>query len=389
MFSKVRKYKQQFIFYLQPIRTTGVLINNPFLYKMNTPYHSRSFPRLCWIIAAASIGISIAPAQEKLTDAQRQEAATWLEQAKNSFNTLSSSRLKKAEAAITAATASENAAMDLYLKAMKDSFTNTESMTSRILGASRGGGGRFFMMGGRGGAGNNRAQSPASAFNDWKKQMTGSNTKPGFKKALQIQLKWMLVCLKKAAAERQETELDVSSSAQSLLNEIGSNSKDIADQIFSVGGASNAIRQYLDISDFRSREIPDNIGDIGGIYERVILKPYIDKGDFENYRTQYQRRIFLESALVAASGDDKKTSEASAAKLRLKRQWEMEKACFNLGDEVRALNNMKKAISALQDPNDKNQALRDLEALLSPKTSNSDSPSSTTAGRNPRRGNRS
>ena len=67
----------------------------------------------------------------------------------------------------------------------------------------------------------------------------------------------------------------------------------------------------------------------------------------------------------------------------------MEKACFNLGDEVRALNNMKKAISALQDPNDKNQALRDLEALLSPKTSNSDSPSSTTAGRNPRRGNRS
>ncbi len=360
---------------------------------MNTSSSSKSFPRLCCLFAVAAIGITIAPAQEKLTDDQRKEATEWLSQAKNSFNTVSSSRLKKAEAAITAAAASENSAMDLYLKAMKDSFTDTESMTSRILGNSRGGGRMFAMMargggfgGGRGGASSNSKQTPASAFNDWKKQITGANAKPGFKKALQIQLKWMLICLKKAAAERQETELDISSSAQSLLSEIGANSKEIADQIFSVGQATNAIREYLDISDYRSRETPDNIGDISGIYERIILKPYSEKGDFENYRAQYMRRISLEAALVAASGDDKKASEISAAKLRLKRQWEMERACFALGDEVRAFNNMKKAIASLQDPNDKNQALRELESLLTPRTEES-GPSTTSNRRNaPTRG---
>lgn len=62
------------------------------------------------------------------------------------------------------------------------------------------------MNGGRGGSngrnGSSQNESPSSAFSNWRKQNTGNNVAPGFKKALQLQCKWMLLCLKKAEAEK-------------------------------------------------------------------------------------------------------------------------------------------------------------------------------------------
>ena len=87
------------------------------------------------------MGSGFCQAQEMLTDSARKEASEWLKEVKAGYLNTSSSRIQKAVAALTAATSTENAAMKLYVDAMKDRFLNPTSMMSRML--NRGGGGRL------------------------------------------------------------------------------------------------------------------------------------------------------------------------------------------------------------------------------------------------------
>ncbi|WP_418682324.1 hypothetical protein, partial [Akkermansia sp.] len=85
------------------------------------------------------MGSGFCQAQELLSDSARKEAAEWLKEVKTGHLNTSSARLQKAVAALTTAIATENAAMKLYVDAMKDRFLNPTSMMSRML--NRGGGG--------------------------------------------------------------------------------------------------------------------------------------------------------------------------------------------------------------------------------------------------------
>ena len=316
------------------------------------------------------LGSGFCQAQEMLTDSARKEATEWLKEVKSGYLNTSSARIQKAVTALTAATSTENAAMKLYVDAMKDRFLNPTSMMSRML--NRGGGGGFRMMrmpgsGGRGGSNGNSSKpdSPSTAFSNWRKQNTGNNVAPGFKKALQIQCKWMLLCLRKADAEKNERELNVSSSVLSMLDEVAANAKDVGEQLPMVGGASEVIRSYLNISDYRSDTLPDNLMDLNTIFDRVLLAPYKEKKDVENFRKLWNKRIGLEATLLQNnSASDKKTAEVEKASFLVKRQWEREKACFELGDQVAALEKMKSLISGIKDPAEKQRAIRDLEFLL-------------------------
>ena len=316
------------------------------------------------------LGSGFCQAQEMLTDSARKEATEWLKEVKSGYLNTSSARIQKAVTALTAATSTENAAMKLYVDAMKDRFLNPTSMMSRML--NRGGGGGFRMMrmpgsGGRGGSNGNSSKpdSPSTAFSNWRKQNTGNNVAPGFKKALQIQCKWMLLCLRKADAEKNERELNVSSSVLSMLDEVAANAKDVGEQLPMVGGASEVIRSYLNISDYRSDTLPDNLMDLNTIFDRVLLAPYKEKKDVENFRKLWNKRIGLEATLLQNnSASDKKTAEVEKASFLVKRQREREKACFELGDQVAALEKMKSLISGIKDPAEKQRAIRDLEFLL-------------------------
>lgn len=132
-----------------------------------------------------------------------------------------------------------------------------------------------------------------------------------------------------------------------------------------VGGASDVIRTYLNISDYRSETLPDNLMDLNGIFDRVLLVPYKENKDVENFRKLWNKRIGLELALLMNNtASDKKTAEVEKANFLLKRQWEREKACFELGDQVASLDKMKSLLPGIKDPNDKQRAIRDLEYLL-------------------------
>ena len=272
------------------------------------------------------LGSGFCQAQEMLTDSARKEASEWLKEVKAGYLNTSSSRIQKAVAALTAAT-------------------------------STGSGGR--------GGNSSKPDSPSTAFSNWRKQNTGNNVAPGFKKALQIQCKWMLLCLRKADAEKNERDLNVSSSVLSMLDEVAANAKDVGEQLPMVSGASEVIRTYLNIGDYRSETLPDNLMDLNTIFDRVLLAPYKEKKDVENFRKLWNKRIGLEATLLQNnSASDKKTAEAEKADFLVKRQWEREKACFELGDQVAALEKMKSLISGIKDPSEKQRAIRDLEFLL-------------------------
>ena len=166
-------------------------------------------------------------------------------------------------------------------------------------------------------------------------------------------------------AEKNERELNVSSSVLSMLDEVAANAKDVGEQLPMVGGASEVIRSYLNISDYRSDTLPDNLMDLNTIFDRVLLAPYKEKKDVENFRKLWKKRIGLEATLLQNnSASDKKTAEVEKASFLVKRQWEREKACFELGDQVAALEKMKSLISGIKDPAEKQRAIRDLEFLL-------------------------
>lgn len=330
-----------------------------------TPFRKRSALSALMLLI---LGSGFCQAQEMLTDSARKEASEWLKEVKSGYLNTSSARIQKAVSALTTAISTENAAMKLYVDAMKDRFLNPTSMMSHML--NRGGGG-FRMMrmpgsGGRGGSnGNSKPDSPSTAFSNWRKQNTGNNVAPGFKKALQMQCKWMLLCLKKADAEKNEREFNVSSSVLSMLDEVAANAKDVGEQLPMVGGASEVIRSYLNISDYRSETLPDNMMDLNTIFDRVLLAPYKEKKDVENFRKLWNKRIGLEATLLQNnSASDKKTAEVEKNNFLIKRQWEREKACFELGDQVAALEKMKSLISGIKDPAEKQRAIRDLEFLL-------------------------
>ena len=317
------------------------------------------------------LGSGFCQAQEMLSDSARKEASSWLKDVKSGYLNTSSPRIQKAVAALTAAISTENAAMKLYVDAMKDRFMNPTSMMSHMLNRGSGGGFRMMMrpsMGGRGGNGSRgsaQSDSPSTAFSNWRKQNTGNNVAPGFKKALQLQCKWMLLCLRKADAEKNERELNVSSSVLSMLDEVAANAKDVGEQLPMVGGASDLIRTYLNISDYRSDTLPDNLMDLNTIFDRVLLAPYKQNKDVENFRKLWNKRISLEVVLLESnSASDKKTAEAERSAFLLKRQWEREKACFELGDQVAALEKMKSLLPGMKTPADKERAIRDLEFLL-------------------------
>lgn len=62
-----------------------------------------------------------------------------------------------------------------------------------------------------------------------------------------------------------------------MLDEVAANAKDVGEQLPMVSGASEVIRTYLNIGDYRSETLPDNLMDLNTIFDRVLLVPYKEK----------------------------------------------------------------------------------------------------------------
>lgn len=320
--------------------------------------------------------------QEKLSDDAKKDAMEWVRQVKASYLTDSSARIRRAEAALLAATASETAAMNLYVEAMKSHFLNASasSMVSRMFSGGRVG---MWMMGARpvgsggrsGGSSSGSSQSPNSMFSSWRKENTGGNTKPGLRKALQIQFKWMLLGIKKSEAEKREQDLDIRGNVLTILDEYVANAKDVAESMGLASSSAGMVRDYLEITDVRSEKMPDSLVNIPGIFEQILNAPYRENRDVDGLRKMWQRRIATEAAILTAlnaSNKDAKKSAADVISFTLKQQVQRERECYELGDEVRAIDNLKRIIITIREPEDKQAAIKTMEDMLSGKKTESD-----------------
>ncbi len=333
---------------------------------MNKTFH-KSYLKQALLIGATICLPQFGMGQEMLSDDDRKDAVSWLKNLKSGHLNSSSARLAKAVEELTTASSSEANAMKLYMNAMKEQFMNPTNAMSNML--SRGSGRMRGNMGGNRANGRNsnngKSESPATAFSNWRKQNSGNNIDPGFKKALQLQCKWMLLCLKKATAEKREEDIDITNSVMSMMGEVANNAKEVGSQLSMVSGASNVIRQYLKISDYRSETLPDNLMDFNSIFDQVLLAPHKESKNISQFRQIWNRRIQLELLLMESgyTGNKKALNEEKSAFLTT-RQWEREKACFELGDQVQALSNMKQILPNLKDPSVKQRAIKDLEFML-------------------------
>ncbi len=352
--------------------------------------HSLGNKAMLSTLMLLAFGIGSAQAQEQFSPEKLKEARQWVQDAKDNFANSSSARFQKAVSALTKAAASEKDAMDLYLKAQENRFTNNSGSSSMMgrafggFGMNRGGmggpGGSRGGMGGMGGPGgsrggmgggrnssssSNKAATPKQQYNEWYKQFRENSGGPDFKRALQLQLKWMLLTLKASNAEKTETEIDLSSDITGLLSQLAGNVKDLAPQMNSVGSASSVIREYLGINDYRSQNMPDNMMDINAIYERVLLVSAKENKDISKFRSLWNQRIKMEWLITEANSSiDKKSLEEEKKNFYAQRKWEMEKACFELGDQVTAFNNLKTLLSHIKSPSERQSSIKELEYML-------------------------
>ena len=336
---------------------------------------SSLFRSIGFISLTSLIAVFPAQAQEKMTEDAKKEAMEWIKQVEAGYLSESALRIKRAEAAILTACGSENAAMNLYVEAMKSRMLNTSSMVSRMFSSGRG----VWMMGARGagrngGGSSNNNQSPSSMFSAWRKANTGSNARPGLKKALQLQFKWLLLTIKKSEAEKREQDLDVRGSVMTILDEYVANAKDVAEAMSFAASSAGIVREHLDIADLRPQKMPDSLSNIEGIYAQVLCEPYKTAKDIEGLRKMWQKRIASELAILNAlnaNNKDTKNSATEAAHFMLKRQMERERECYEIGDEVQAVNNLKKIIVTMREPSDKQSAIKMMKDMVSGKKAES------------------
>lgn len=331
----------------------------------------------CFTLACA---VSLLHAEE-LTDSDRADAIKWLEEYKDAYTSGANKRIATAKSALKRASSDEMAALELYKAAIKQ--TQFESR-------------------------------PSLDYIEWEKSQKDTFTNLGFKTGLKIQCHWMLLYLIMAEAEKNKVDIAFPiGEVSSIFNEIASNPQVIEAQNLISGGPAGAIKTFLKVNDLNSKSFTINPFDIGGFFDKTLL-PAIEKtGKIADYRKTWlwridlERKIHIDPETLAEKEDDsnrdrnkgnrggdrgeKKKSSSGIAnaragtliagtgnelnnKARLARQakasqrlselrWEMEKACFSMGDEKVALKALKEMVL---DPNlDPEKVLSRLTVLTS------------------------
>lgn len=193
----------------------------------------------------------------------------------------------------------------------------------------------------------------SSDFRDWKKKNEEKLGSGSFRMALRLQLAWLLLSIETASRDGDVTEMGPKAVAH--LNTIFENAK------FLEGNQKVLKESALNSVFSKSYELNINIEgwpksglDIDGIYEKLIMPPLRNTGDTTGLRTAWMSKIKhlgqsvslwskrtgtsigMKDSLI--SPDVKSFQQSTRPQLI----WDMEKDCFETGDERGASLNMIK-----------------------------------------------
>lgn len=189
-------------------------------------------------------------------------------------------------------------------------------------------------------------QKKSQDFREWKRKEASALADPSFRKALRLQLAWLVVTLQ-AASERPNKQ-KLASDAEGIVDTIFNAADKLEGQEKVVGQspASTVFARAYDINRIKVENWPNSPTDLASVYDLVILPPLRSPDHLPALRAEWLKRIQQESArhqfwetdhsskrigmLVPShpSDTDKFVTE-TIPQLR----WDMEVDLFSHGDE--------------------------------------------------------
>lgn len=277
----------------------------------------------CFRFAALVLACCSARA-EVLTDQERETLLRRLEVLQSSAEERVDARFRAAMAAYSSAAGSPTAASELYLKCVeKVNFIDQKRKSQD--------------------------------FRDWKRKESDELSSPGFGLALQIQLRWLILTLQAASENTDRAQL--ASAAQGIVNSM-------VEKTSTLGGHKRILNQPVTSSLFATAYQINHIevknwtlspGEIGAVYQQVILPPLRARRQTESLRAAWSQRIQQEISLRENEPDDGGTNgrriglnavtrspayERFVADALPQLQWEMEVDLFKHGDQRAAAGRM-------------------------------------------------
>lgn len=288
--------------------------------------------RITALLLAPLIAVSSVQA-ESLSAADREELLERLEKLRENADSKVSERFRLAITAYRSAAGSNTAALDFYVDCIeKVNFKDQRRKNSD--------------------------------FRDWKRREAEKLSAPGLRLALRLQLSWLILTLR-AASEKIDRESLLPEVVQ-IMDAIVRDADKLKDhqQTLNQPVSSSVFARAYDLGNIEVDNWPLAPGELGKIYDEILLPPLRNPRSIAALRSAWIMRIQQEMALQEArtSGDNggsKKIGTVAAlrspayelflAEVVPELQWQMELDLFKNGDEqaaaLRMLGHVEKHIN--------------------------------------------
>ncbi|MEG0587922.1 MAG: hypothetical protein RR506_08475 [Akkermansia sp.] len=231
----------------------------------------------------------------------------------------------------------------------------------------------------------------------WRKDNKDFFNDPILKKALIYQCQWAILTLQAASVPEDSFDpTEYTSKIVSFIQSIASNYEELKPQkgALSASLLQGPIGEVLGVSGIRPKEWPENIMDVGSVFETIIFPPLRKSMNSSGLRNAWEKRIKFEAifsgtvdeeekqkddnergkrktikTLAASKGSQSKLSESAVNAIEELR-WKCELDCCKHGDESQAYFNMFNFIQKTKDVKKRAARIQELMNILTGKEVN-------------------
>ena len=268
--------------------------------------------RIFAIPLAAAIGFGPIHAQT-LTDADRETLLENLEKLRETAISRADGKYRVALAAFRNAMSSDDQALELYLNCYEK--VNYEDQ-----------------------------QKKAQDFRDWKRKEADKLADPAFRKALRIQLSWLVLTLQ-ASAEKPDIP-KLTRDAQAIVDAIFAEAAKLApqEQLLSQPVTASVFAKAYELNPIKTENWPGSPTALDQFYSKLVLPPLHDSSHLPALRAAWIKRIQQECTKREFWGqkETKKPSSGTPSPPDYEKflaenlpqlEWDMEVDLFNCGDQ--------------------------------------------------------
>ena len=203
---------------------------------------------------------------QSLTSADREALLDQLEKLRETVDSRNDARFANAISAYRSAMTSDANTLEFYLKCIeKVEYTDTKRK--------------------------------AKDFRDWKKKEKDKLDKPGFRRALRHQLRWLMLSLEAASstADRQ----DIVEKAKVIVRDVFDDLKLMADQeqVLKQSAVASVFAKAYDIDGSKVENWPSSPMDLEDLYDNLFLPPLRKPSHLTELRNTWMKRIEQELAI--------------------------------------------------------------------------------------------